>query len=161
MHPKPAMNLEAQSDVVLTLGQALHVNGQSTDDTLAATERLSNSLGVRATIIPSWGELQLEATEGTARLVSLVAASPTGVHMERVASAMKAIDEVTAGHLPPTAALQTIGAISQAPPAPTWLFALAAAAGAASLSVLSPIQHIAALIPILFSPPPAPASRPT
>src|SRR6267154_50402 len=112
MHPKPTMNLDEQSDVVLTLGQALHVNGQSTDDTLAATERLSNSLGLRATIIPSWGELQLEATEGTTRLVSLVAASPTGVHMERVASAMKAIDEVTAGHLPPTAALETIGAVS-------------------------------------------------
>ena len=151
MHPKPTMNPEEHSDVVLTLGQALHVNGQSTDDTLAATERLSNSLGLRATIIPSWGELQLEATEGTTRLVSLVAASPTGVHMERVASAMKAIDEVTAGHLPPTAALQTIGAISHAPPAPTWLFALAAAAGAASLSVLYGIQHIVAVMLIVLS----------
>src|SRR6266849_3680311 len=151
MHPKPTMNLDEQSDVVLTLGQALHVNGQSTDDTLAATERLSNSLGLRATIIPSWGELQLEATEGTTRLVSLVAASPTGVHMERVASAMKAVDEVTAGHLPPTAALQTIVAISHAPPAPTWLFALAAAAGAASLSVIYGIQHIVALMLIVLS----------
>jgi hypothetical protein len=113
------------------------------------TERLSNSLGLRATIIPSRGELQLEATEGTTRLVSLVAASPTGVHMERVASAMKAIDEVTAGHLPPTAALQTIGAISHSPPAPTWLFALAAAAGAASLSVLYGIQHLVAVMLIV------------
>src|SRR6266853_358526 len=151
MHPKPAMNPEEQSDVLLTLGQALHANGQSTDDTLAATERLSNSLGVRATIIPSWSELQLEATDWNTRLVSLVAASPTGVHMERVASAMKAVDEVTAGHLPPTAALQTIGAISHAPPAPTWLFALAAAAGAASLSVLYGIQHIVAVMLIVLS----------
>ena len=81
MGPKPTMNLEEQSEVVLTLGQALDVNGQSTNDTLAATERLSNSLGLRATIVPSWGELRLEATDGTTRLVSLVAASPTGVHM--------------------------------------------------------------------------------
>src|SRR5260370_8927216 len=71
--------------------------------------------------------------------------------MERVASAMKAIDEVTAGHLLPTAALQTIGAISHAPPAPTWLFALAAAAGAASLSVLYGIQHIVAVMLIVLS----------
>src|SRR5258707_6497189 len=71
--------------------------------------------------------------------------------MERVASAMKAIDEVTAGHLPPTAALQTIGAISHAPPSPTWLFALAAAAGAASLSVLYGIQHIVAVMLIVLS----------
>jgi len=150
-HPKPTMNLEEQSDVVLTIGQALHVNGQSTDDTLAATERLSNSLGLRAMIIPSWSELQLEATEGTTRLVSLVAASPTGVHMARVASAMQAIDKVTAGHLPATAALETIDAISHAPPAPTWLFALAAAAGAASLSVLYGIQHSPAVMLIALS----------
>jgi uncharacterized membrane protein YjjP (DUF1212 family) len=145
------MNLEEQSEVVLTLGQTLHVNGQSTDDTLAATERLSNSLGLRATIIPSWSELQLEVTARTARWVSFVVASPTGVHMERVASAMKAIDEVTAGHLPPTVALQTIDAISHAPPAPTWLFALAAAAGAASLSVIYGIQHIVAVMLIVLS----------
>src|SRR5260221_1622449 len=151
MHPKPSMNLEEQSDVVLTLGQALHVNGQSTDDTLAATERLSNSLGLTATVVPSLGEFQLDATDGPPRLVSLPAASPTGVHMERVASAMKAIDEVTAGHLPPTAALQSVGAISHAPPAPTWLFALAAAAGAASLSVLYGLQHLAAVMLIVLS----------
>jgi uncharacterized membrane protein YjjP (DUF1212 family) len=150
-NPKPAMTLEEQSDVVLALGQVLQVNGQSTEDTLAATERLSNSFGLCATIIPSWGELKLEATDGTARLISFVAASPTGVHMERVASAIKAIDEVTAGHLPPTDALQTIGAISHAPPAPTWLFAVAAAGGAASLSVLYGIQHIAAVMLIVLS----------
>jgi uncharacterized membrane protein YjjP (DUF1212 family) len=143
--------LEEQSDVVLGLGQVLHVNGQSTDDTLAATERLSNSLGLHGTIIPNWSELQLEATDGTTRLVSLVAASPAGVHMERVASAMKIVDEVTTRRLPPTAALQTIAAISHAPPAPTWLFALAAAAGAASLSVLYGIQHIAAVMLIVLS----------
>src|SRR5437667_9743505 len=112
MDPKPTMNLEERFAVALKFGQALHLNGQSTDDTLAATERLSDSLGLRPTIIPSWGELQLEATEGTTRLVSIVAAIPTGVHMERVASAMKAIDEVTAGRLTTTAALQTIGASS-------------------------------------------------
>src|SRR5258707_5429079 len=71
--------------------------------------------------------------------------------MERVASAMKAIDEVTAGRLPPTAALQTIGAISHTPPAATWLFALAAAAGAGSLSVLYGIQHIVAVMLIVLS----------
>ena len=65
--------------------------------------------------------------------------------------AVRAIDEVTAGHLPPTTALETIGAISHAPPAPTWLFALAAAAGAASLSVLYGIQHIVAVMLIVLS----------
>src|SRR6266446_7578839 len=85
------MNLQERSDLVLTFAQVLHVNGQSTDDTVAAAERLSKSLGLRATIIPRWGELELQATDGTASLVSIEAASPTGVDMDRVASAMGAI----------------------------------------------------------------------
>ena len=145
------MSLQERSDLVLTFAQVLHVNGQSTDDTVAAAERLSNSLGLRATIIPRWGELQLQATDGTARLVSLGTASPTGVDMERVASAMRAIDEVGAGQLAPPAVLETITAIAHAPPAPTWLFTLAAAAGAAALSVIFGVQHLAAVTLIVAS----------
>jgi uncharacterized membrane protein YjjB (DUF3815 family) len=145
------MSVQERSNLVLTFAQVLHVNGQSTDDTVAAAERLSNSLGLRATIIPRWGELQLQATDGTARLVSLGTASPTGVDMERVASAMRAIDEVGAGQLAPPAVLETITAIAHAPPAPTWLFTLAAAAGAAALSVIFGVQHLAAVTLIVAS----------
>ena len=59
------MNLQERSDLVLTFTQVLHVNGQSTDDTVAAAERLSNNLGLHATIMPRWGELLLQATDGT------------------------------------------------------------------------------------------------
>ena len=145
------MDLQEQSDLVLTFAQVLHVNGESTDDTLAAAEQLSNSLGLRATIVPSWDGLQLEATEGNARLASLAAGSPTGVEMERVASATNTIDEFTGSQLSPQEALETIRAISHAPPAPTWLFTLAAAAGAAALSVLFGVQHIAAVVLIVLS----------
>jgi len=129
----------------------LYVNGQSTDDTLAATERLSKSLGLSATIVPTWDELHLEATEGITRFVSIVPGSPTSVNMERVASAMKIIDEVIASRLLPSDSLQTAGAISHALPAPTWLFAIAAAAGAAALAVLFGVQHIAAVMLIVLS----------
>lgn len=145
------MNLQEQSDLVLDFAQVLHANGQSTDNMLAATGKLSNSLGLRATIIPSWDELQLEATEGTSRLFSVVAASPTGVHMERVSSTIKTIDEVVAGRMTPSDALQMIGAIAHAPPAPTWLFALAAGAGAAALSVIFGVQHISSVVLIAIS----------
>src|SRR5262249_60792485 len=110
--------------------------GQSTDDMLADAERLCRSLGLRATIIPRWGELQLQATDGDAQSTALAAASPGGVDMERVAAATRAIDELCAGRLTPSAALETITAISRTPPDPTWLFALAAAAGGAALSGL-------------------------
>ena len=139
------MSLQEKSDLVLTFAQVLHENGQSTDDTLAASGQLSNNLGARATIFPEWDELQLQSTDGTARLVALTTAVPIGVDMERVASAMGTIDEVVAGRLAPPAALETLTTISHAPPDPTWLFTLAAAAGAVALSVLFGVQHLAAV----------------
>jgi uncharacterized membrane protein YjjB (DUF3815 family) len=140
------MNLKERSDLVLTFARVLHVNGQSTDETLAAAEQLGNKLDLRARIIPRWGDLQLQAEDTDGRLVSVGEADPTGVDMDRVASAMRAIGEVIAGRLAPPAASEAIIAISQAPPAPTWLFTVAAAAGAASLSVIFGVQHVPAVL---------------
>jgi uncharacterized membrane protein YjjP (DUF1212 family) len=53
------MTLQERSDLVVGLAQVLHANGQSTDDMLAAAGRLGDSLGLRTTIIPHWGEVQL------------------------------------------------------------------------------------------------------
>src|SRR5260370_31608037 len=145
------MNLKERSDLVLTFARVLHVNGQSTDETLAAAERLGNKLDVRTRIIPRWGELQLQAEEGGSRLLSVELADPTGVDMDRVASAMQAIEEVGAVRLAPPAAMEAIIAISHAPPARTWLFTVAAAAGAASLSVIFGVQHVAAVLLIIAS----------
>ena len=144
------VSLADRSDVVLTFARVLYVDGQSTDETMTAATRLGESLGLHATIIPRWGELQLEATDGADRLLSLVAASPTGVDMDRVASAMGEIDQA-AGRSALSALRERIVAISQAPPAPTWLFTLAAAAGAAALSVLFGVQHLPAVILIVLS----------
>jgi uncharacterized membrane protein YjjB (DUF3815 family) len=129
----------------------LHVNGQSTDETLAASRRLGTSIDLHAEIIPRWGELQLQARDAVARLVSVEAADPTGVDMDRVASAMRAIDEVGTGRLAPAGAKEVIAAIAHAPPDPTWLFTLAAAAGAAALSVIFGVQHLAAVALIVAS----------
>jgi len=144
------MTLEERSDLVLTFAEVLHVNGQSTDETLAAAQRLGTNLDLRASIIPRWGELQLQVRDGGARLVSVRAADPTGVDMDRVASAMRAVDEVGAGRLTPAVA-EAISAISHAPPVPTWLFTLAAAAGAAALSVLFGVQHPRAVALVIAS----------
>jgi uncharacterized membrane protein YjjB (DUF3815 family) len=145
------MSLQERSDLVLTFARVLHVNGQSTDETLAAAERLGNSLDLRARIIPGWGELHLQAEDGSAGMLSISEADPIGVDMDRVASAMRTIDEVGSGRVAPPAAMEAIGAISHAPPAPTWLFVLAAAAGAAALSVLFGVEHLAAVVLIVAS----------
>src|SRR6266516_293084 len=60
---KAVMSLQERSDLVLILARVLHVNGQSTDETVAAAERLGHKLDLRARIIPRWGELQLQAED--------------------------------------------------------------------------------------------------
>jgi uncharacterized membrane protein YjjB (DUF3815 family) len=47
--------------------------------------------------------------------------------------------------------MQAINSISQAPPTPTWLFTLAAAAGAVALAVTFGVQHLAAAALIFLS----------
>src|SRR5262249_61750811 len=78
-------------------------------------------------------------------------AVPTGVDRTRVVSPRGEMDGSGAGGLPPPAAMETINAISHAPPAPTWLFTLAAAAGAAALSVIFGVEHLAAVALIVAS----------
>jgi uncharacterized membrane protein YjjP (DUF1212 family) len=119
---------------------------------VAAAERLSQALDLQATIMARWGALELQARdEGGRLLLSIGAANPTGVNMDRVAAAMRLVDEVGAGRLAHPGALEAIGAISHAPPAPTWLFTLAAASGAAALSVLFGIRHLSAVTLIIAS----------
>jgi uncharacterized membrane protein YjjB (DUF3815 family) len=143
--------LEERSALVLTFAKVLYVNGQSTDQTLAAAERLGDTFGLRARIIPSWAELQLQAEYSDAKLISIVEAHPTGDNMNRVACTMRTIEQIIAGRLQPATAMQVIGAISQAPPAQAWLFTLAAAAGAVALAVLFGVRHLSAAILIFVS----------
>src|SRR5260370_15831879 len=125
------MTLEERSNLVLALARVLYVNGQSTDETLAAAERLGQTLGLRVKIMPRWGEPLLQAQASDTTLVSAVVADPSGVAMNRAASTMRVVEDLGAGRLMPAAAKEVISAISQAPPAPAWLFALAAGGGAA------------------------------
>jgi uncharacterized membrane protein YjjB (DUF3815 family) len=149
------MTLDEGSQLVLAAARALFVNGQSTHQTVRAAERLSGSLGFRATLLPHWGELALEAEDGGAALISLIEAEPSVVNMRRVASTMEAIreaiEEAGDGRLVPTAATEKIHFISKEPPAPAWLFVLAAASGAVALAVLFGIQHPAAAALIFAS----------
>jgi len=145
------MTLEERADLVLAVARVLYVNGQSTDQTLASAERTGDTLGLHVKIMPRWGELQLEAQGSDMRLISVVAADPTGVAMGRVASAMRVVEDLGAGRLTAAAARGAIDDISQAPPAATWLFTLAAASGAAALAVIFGVQHLLAAALIVVS----------
>ena len=145
------MTLEERSNLVLVFARVLYLNGQATDQTLDAAQRLGDTLELRAKLMPRWGELQLQAEDSHARLISAVVADPAGVNMDRVASAMRAIEDLGAGRLAPAAAIEAIAKISKTPPSPTWLFTLAAAAGAVALAVIFGIQHLAAAALIFAS----------
>ena len=143
------MTNEERTELILAFARALIVNGQATDQVIAASQRLGNKLGVSVELLPRWGELQLGVNKAGA--TSYVAADPTGVDMDRVVSAMQAIADIEAGRLSPEEAGKRIGSIAKAPPSPTWLFALAAAVGAVALAIIFGIQHLAATLVIFVS----------
>ena len=145
------MTTDERSRLVLAFARVLYINGQATEQTVSAAERLARALGLRATIVPRWGELELLADDQQRMLTAQVAADPAGVEMDRVASAMRAIDAVESGRLTAEAATKSIADISRTAPAPTWLFALAAAAGAVALSVIFGVHHVSAAALIFVS----------
>jgi uncharacterized membrane protein YjjP (DUF1212 family) len=145
------MSLQERSNLILNFAKVLFANGQATDLTISATKRLGRGLGLQANIIPRWGELDLQTEDADAELISQIAADPSGVDMDRVASTMRAIDDVASGRSSAEAASKAIATIARAPPAPTWLFALAAAAGAVALAVIFGVEHNPATVLIFIS----------
>jgi len=135
------MTLAQRCNLVLAFARVLYVNGQATEQTVAAAEQLGRMLGLRAKVMPRWGELRLQSEDENGRVIAEVAADPTGVDMDRVASAARVIEELGTGRLAPPAAAEAIAAISQAPPASAWLFTLAAGAGAVGLAVIFGVEH--------------------
>jgi uncharacterized membrane protein YjjP (DUF1212 family) len=144
------MKADERCNLVLNFARTLFVNGQATDQSAAAAERLGRILGLHANLMARWGELQLQSDSEATPFCQLPA-DPAGVDMDRVASTMQAIGDVESGRLAPDAAMKAIGVISRAPPAPTWLFALAAAAGAVALSVIFGVGHFLPAVLIFVS----------
>ena len=142
--PELARDRREAGRLVLAGARVLYVNGQTTEETVAAARRLGRALDLSATVIPRWGELQLDQ-EGLG-CVAVEAADPTGVNMHRVAAAMRAIDEIAAGRLSPGDGMEAIDRIAHAPPFPTGLFVLAAAGGAVALSVIFGVEHLVAAV---------------
>jgi len=145
------MTLEERSKLVLAVARVLYVNGQSTQQTVGAAARLSTCLGLRATLLPRWGVLALHAEDTDGTCIAALEADPSGVDMARVAATLRTVEAVCDGRLAPANAMEAINTIAQAPPVPTWLFALAAAMGAVALAVLFGIQHLHAAVLIWVS----------
>jgi uncharacterized membrane protein YjjP (DUF1212 family) len=136
-----AMKDEEHSGLILAITRALYVNGQATDQVVDAGQRLGEKLGLAVDLLLRWGELQLRQAGGGLTSISNVVADPTGINMNRVAFAIQLVSEIEAGRISQDKARERIAAIAKARPAPTWLFSLAAAVGAAALAIIFGIQH--------------------
>jgi uncharacterized membrane protein YjjP (DUF1212 family) len=145
------MTPQLHCKLVLAFTRVLFMNGQATEETVAAAGRLGRAIGLNAEVTPRWGEVQLQLEDEGANLVSQVAADPAGVDMDRVVATMKAIGDIEAGRLTADSAASTIDAIAKAPPDPTWLFALAAGIGAVALAVIFGVEHLSAAALIFAS----------
>ena len=138
------MAREERSRLILAFARVLYINGESTQQTVRVVKRLSNCLGFRVTIFPRWGELEVQIVDSEGNSVSAIEASPTGVEMDRVASTLRTVEKLCDGRLALANVMEAINRIAEAPPAPTWLFTLAAAIGAVALAVLFGVRHLAA-----------------
>ena len=145
-------SLSHKSRVMLAFARTLYVNGESTTKTLESTEQLGEMMGVRAQLLGRWGELQLEAEDGTERQLALVVpADPAGVNMARVSATLDSLDTIGSGHVSSVDAAQEIEAASAVPAAPAWQFMLAAGLGADALAVLFGARHAPAYALIFAS----------
>jgi len=122
----------------------LFINGESTQQTLDAAERLGNCLGFRIRTFPRWGELEVQTEDADGKFVSAIEADPVGVDMGRVALTLRTVQQLCDGRLAPADMMGAISRIAEAPPAPTWLLTLAAALGAVALSVIFGVRHLTA-----------------
>src|SRR5260370_9624691 len=77
------MTSDERCNLVLAFARTLFVNGQATDQTVAAAERLARAVGLRASVTARWGELMLRSDGKDAAVLSQVTAHPAGVDTDR------------------------------------------------------------------------------
>ena len=148
--PEPAhLTRAAALETVALAAALLFDNGQTTERTVAAAERLGRAVGVPVKLHPRWGELAVHV-DGTP-FTEIVPATPLGVDMVKVLATTKIVDQVCDGTLPGAAARSALAAVERLRPASTPRFALFAAIGGASLGVIFGALDPASLLLIAFS----------
>ncbi len=137
--------------LISTSAELLFANGQTTQRTVSDVERLAAALGLRATVVPRWGELIIGIADDTGFRNEIITVEPTGVDMSKVAATVGMIDELCDGRIDAAEARSALDAISRHPPVSLARFASLAAAGAAALGVIFGVSHLLSLILIAFS----------
>jgi uncharacterized membrane protein YjjP (DUF1212 family) len=122
-------------DTLLAATALLFANGQSTQMTLTAVERLNRGLELDAVVVPTWSMLTLTAA-GSRETVLTAAVTPTAINMRRVASMMAVVDAAQDGPLELDRVASGVVDAEAQPVSGTTAFVIACATGAAALSVI-------------------------
>lgn len=128
-------NSDERYDTLLAATAVLYANGQSTQMTQKAVERLNRGLGLDAVVVPSWPMLMLTAA-GSRTTVLTAAVSPTAINMRKVASMMAVVDRAQDGPLELAHVADGVAHAQAQPVTGTTAFVLACATGASALSVI-------------------------
>jgi uncharacterized membrane protein YjjP (DUF1212 family) len=149
----PGTRTAAPDDVALlsACARLLFENGETTRWMVRAIERLGVALGFRATIYPRWDELSIRIDDAAGARYDIIAASPLGVDMSKVAATITTIDELCEGRIDAAAARASIAAVARGKPVALPRFAVMAGAGATALGVIFGVADAAALIIIACS----------
>jgi uncharacterized membrane protein YjjB (DUF3815 family) len=139
----------AALDIVIHAATLLFENGQTTEETVVAADKLGRALGVPVTLLPHWGQLAIRV-DGTP-LSDTVPATPLGVDTVKVLATIRIVDQIADGTLPGTAALAALAEVKRLRPAGTLRLALFAAIAAASLGVIWGVLSPLSLLLMAFS----------
>ncbi len=110
----------------------LLANGQTTEGTRLAVERLAREWGCSVKFTARWGEFLLQAADRT----SIGEVSPTGVDISRVAATEAVVDAICTGGIEIGEGLTRLEVIGRSNPVALTRFAPMAAAGAAALGII-------------------------
>jgi uncharacterized membrane protein YjjB (DUF3815 family) len=137
-------------DTVLSAAVLLHDNGQSTDMTLIAVDRLNRGLGLRSILIPSWTSM-LVIGDGPAPPGRVHAAHPVGVNMRRVSAAMRVIDCAEDGPLDRRIVRHGLADAARERSSCALAFTVACATGAAALSIVFGVNDLRTVVLVALS----------
>ncbi|MHA6203541.1 threonine/serine ThrE exporter family protein [Dyella soli] len=136
-------------DTIAFAAALLFANGQTTERTVASTERLGRSFGLNVRVLPQWGELTVEVERTL--LSDVYPIAPLGVDMGRVIAVSDIVEKVVDQSLPRESAHSLLERAGQLHTVSTLRFVLFAALGAAALGVIFGALEIQSLLLIALS----------
>ena len=137
--------------LVLQGTSVLFANGETTERTIAAGERMGAAHGYRSTVVARWDGLTVRVEGEAGAGHDIVPVTPTGIDMNKVTQAERAVDATCARALKPEETRSSFERTAALPPVSLMRFVLAAAIGAAALSVVFGAEHPASVALSAFS----------